>query len=155
MNQTSNKNNKENKPCLQVPSNINNHKKTHKMKTQLITLAAIILVSLSLSAKELETPDLVPTPSIVNVETVEEPLSIENWMTDDCCWKQQLNEEETLEIEGWMTNTELWTATTKSSPIIKEVQMGNQTHIFVKIKKAKEQPLSIEGWMTDDEAWSL
>ena len=123
------------------------------MKTHILTLAAIILLSLSLSAKETTSinPDEV-TVSEMSHSTYDasESLSIESWMTNDYIWnltstnsKEEKADNDELQISNWMTNSELWT------PGVSK----HATHIGFDNKN--EEALSIEGWMTNGDCWSL
>lgn len=126
------------------------------MKTQLRTLAAILLFAFSVSAntgnadstKELSVNEIV-SASVNYIE----PLSIEEWMTDDNAWNHATSNDQSLKIESWMTNDALWTNKAKS--VVESSTEGNRTiHVF-RMSKEKEAPLSIETWMTDDKAWRL
>ena len=132
------------------------------MKTQVITLVAVILFSLNVSAKTtaVSTPDEIPSSELLKtIELAEVPLVIENWMTDDQLWNeagQELNltetsEQEELEIESWMTNADLW----KANVLFESFTSGNNTYYLVTSKKVKEEPLRIESWMTNDKFWKL
>lgn len=123
------------------------------MKTQIITLAVILLFSLNVSAKTSSTNNnsLVGISEIVNASvTADEELNIENWMTNDYVWNlasSNLNVEETsieepLQVSDWMTNTAQWS---------KNASKKENKQLF----SDNEQPLTIESWMTNDECWSL
>ncbi|MDA3928997.1 MAG: hypothetical protein PF541_08555 [Prolixibacteraceae bacterium] len=138
------------------------------MKTQLITLAAILFVSLSVSAKTGSSNNHNEIPSsylLNNIEMNEAQLSIESWMINDDLWKneseelvqlQTIENEEKLEIENWMINNELWMNTSsKAASLFEEFSFGNKTYFIVSSKRVKDAPLKIESWMTDDSEWSL
>ena len=76
--------------------------------------------------------------SAFNRET-EEPMELENWMTDEHIFHSLLNiETETeapLVLETWMTNDSTF-----------------KTNNFV-IEEEKEEALELESWMTSNKIW--
>ncbi|MFA9392244.1 MAG: hypothetical protein ACERKD_20700 [Prolixibacteraceae bacterium] len=126
------------------------------MRTQLITLAALLLFSLSISANNNSSNrnDEVNVSEITNVSfNSETALNIEKWMTDDQIWKpasiqlemDKVSVEESLEIEEWMTNSELWSRNANKVDLDFSSTFEND----------EEEPLSIENWMTNDSEWNM
>ena len=117
------------------------------MKTQFITLALILLFSLTLSAKEtttVTTDEVAVSEMSQSTYEAEEALAIESWMTNDYEWNltsaSEMDVEEPLQIEGWMTNSELW---------------NRNTNKQVKLDNSNDKLLSIENWMTNDAYWNM
>lgn len=120
------------------------------MKTQLITLAAILLMGLNVSAKTY-TPDNVNVNEMLTLTIEEAPLTIEAWMTDDDSWNRERDHE--LSIEDWMHNDLLWNV--KTNDLVKSEKVGSRIFHTYKMKVEKEEVLTIEDWMTNDKLWNL
>lgn len=122
------------------------------MKTQFITLAALLLFSLGVSAKEntnVNTDEITVSEMSHSNYQAEESLDIESWMSDDNFWNfdkvnkaatNVLSVEQPLQLAEWMTNNDLWKHNTKE---------------LSKFNTVDEEPLTIESWMTNDDSWSM
>lgn len=124
------------------------------MKTQILTLAVILIMSLNLSANNNVNPDHI-TPNVIEVTSEkEEALNIEEWMTNDALW----NHNNSLSIEAWMTDDNLWNH--DNSLAIEEWMTNDKLWTKANFNTInttieKEVPLTIQNWMTNDNLWSL
>ena len=116
------------------------------MKAQLRNTAKILALGLialiNINAK---------TETSLFYQEKETDLEIENWMTDDSLWSNNIaettvaifnvEEESDLDIEEWMTDESLWSnGVTETTAAIFNVE--------------EESDLDIENWMTNDYYWS-
>jgi len=113
-----------------------------------------------------ETYTVTTTDLTAFIEETDEPMELENWMTDESIFNSSLNieneTEESLALENWMTTENTFYASNfvleeESEEALKlESWMTDDSYFGVstlKIVEETEEPLELEDWMISEKMW--